>query len=1325
MAWAEIIVDPSFKEQPDEVKQKVATNYFNKNMASDPSFKQQPQEVQDRVLSNFLNTVPVEKAPAEAPMEAPKKSGVLSTVADVAVGTAETIPAFASGVLGFVAGQGAKLGETGVRAIGGQPLREAFVESGRPGAVGPRVTEALTYQPRSQSGAAAVEILAKPFEMAREQGVPSLVGMFSDDPEIVELSQGLFDTVLAISPLAKGAKGAVARIRSPREMKVLEAIEKKVAIEKPLTETEKQFVANRILNESLGELKSKREEQARVELIEKAEGIEAQGEVLKDYPWLKPERPLSSTKKLEQEMQRRKIENVEPIESDTIYRGQPSKFGEVQKVDQSNIVDNILTGKGVFTTTDANIARTYGENVFEFKKPQSGVLDLTKPKSSDLRKLGLPEDTIKIIEDSIKQKDIRGIDEIVIENIADKFLPKDVSWGEVKDGFLMDRGITPDIIRNKIVDELTSKGFNWVKHRGGLRTGGKPHNVYIALKDEALTAPERPVVAEIPGEKGVIPGEEAVVSGALPKNILNSEAGLLDLEQLAGEKSGRSKVATELVRRRGADIKVMKLDSAKFIRDLKFSGKKVTGIEKIFAPEGQRRVFSKAEREAITLLAQKIRNPDVLKKIGRERVADIIKNPTPEILSAVKKVRIYLDKGYEFMNKNTEGAGMPYWDNYVTQIWDIPKNKMQGAMNSFRVNNPFAKKRRIPSIEEGINLGFKPKTLDITEILEIYDNYRIETHFNKRIVDSLSEMKFPNETTGKMESLVKRADKAPEDWVLIDHPALNRAKMVGELKGDKEGLILMKTPLKVHPEIAKELKVIFDKPFSGRAITALTIANAFMKKGQLSLSLFHGSALMESAASSGFLLKSVGQLYPLKAYRALRYGDYEIFRNMEVAKDAIRRGDVEFGALSDVQKGIIDNALLAMELETQNIPGLKHATKGIRKANKLWDAGLWDYIHNTFKLYAYEGQVLSELKRIDRAVEKGKRKPPTQEEINQVKRDTGTFVNDSFGGQNWDLHSTLGNPKVRQLAQLTFLSPDWTLSTLRQAGAVPQGLIRALATGNKTQLRRATFFWARSALYFNIIAQSINFYNTEKEYGKGRFTWDNTPGKELDIFIGHNPDGTERYLRTGKQFREVLEYGIDPIQKIGSKMSPVAREGIRQLTKHDPGSGFPTKFAETDMWSPEGLKERGISLIKSPIPFSLRSYVSDRPANFMFTWPTSKGLSNFKTRKLFKEAIKRNEPELVERIYISALENGLDAQALYKGVFADIKTDITYDNKKVAKKILIEYNKLEVGRERKDLLELYSKRKILTPEVRKELGKLMSIRGNAAQQLKLIRGDKK
>jgi len=173
-------------------------------------------------------------------------------------------------------------------------------------------------------------------------------------------------------------------------------------------------------------------------------------------------------------------------EEDVLYRGQPKDNKELQTVDKSNVVDNILIGKGIFTTDDKNIAKTYGENVFEFSKPKDGIFDLSNATEKDLSKIGIDKETISVYKETIKNGDIKNAEKIIIESLAEKFIPDEYTWEQVKTGDTIDARITPDIVRNKIVNLLLDKGYNFIKHKGGIRVGDKEHNVYVALKDEAL-----------------------------------------------------------------------------------------------------------------------------------------------------------------------------------------------------------------------------------------------------------------------------------------------------------------------------------------------------------------------------------------------------------------------------------------------------------------------------------------------------------------------------------------------------------------------------------------------------------------------------------------------------------------------------------------------------------------------------------------------------------------------------------------------------------------------------------------------------------------------
>lgn len=807
-------------------------------------------------------------------------------------------------------------------------------------------------------------------------------------------------------------------------------------------------------------------------------------------------------------------------------------------------------------------------------------------------------------------------------------------------------------------------------------------------------------------------GTEKVVGGVTAKQVEKTMAGAFKTAQkglgvkptvkvaVAKELAKPGAKVMDLIKRRRTDIDIGILESEYFVKDI------------------ERKIVSKQELEAVPFIMQGIKDPNVLKKIGREDLISIIQKPSKELLKVTDEVKQYYAESYDFL-KQAWGEDIGFVENYVTQIWDIPKGKKAAALNYFAKKNPFLKKRTIPTLEEGIKLGLKPKTTNIAELLRIYDQYKIKTVHNFKFAEDLKGL-----ADDEGVKLIMRSDKAPVNWVTIDHPALNRAMATGT-----KPLLLSKVPVKVNPEIAKEVKIIFDEPINNKWISAYETTNAFLKKSMLSVSLFHHQALTESAFSAGIGGKAIQLWNPVKTVKALRSKNYEVFKQMDLTKDAIKH-NVTFGALEDIQRGRVVDALKSVEDVTKKIPALGKVAKGARKANELWDAALWDYYHNSLKLYAYESNVAKSLKSAEKAAQKKFGRSLLPKETEEIKNTTGLFINDSFGGQNWELDKTLGNPKVRQMMQWFWLAPDWTISVLKQAAAPAKGaLMMATAKGDipkalagKALTKRGSLFWAKAATYYNLIAQNVNYHTTKKEYGEGRFTWENAPGNKLNIFIGRNDDGTERYLRMGKQFREVMEWGIDPLKKVGAKLSPLLREGIRQFSAHDPGSGYPTEWAKKDsVW--ETIPERLKSVAEMPIPFSLRPYVESRPGVFMFTFPTRKGMTKHGAIKLFKEALKKGDRDDVKRIYVHALENNLNAFQLLKSANAFTKADITYDDKKIARDILNELNQM-TPEARRDAYTLYKYRKTITPNVEKQMNRLIENRAEIEKQKGLLKKTK-
>jgi len=475
---------------------------------------------------------------------------------------------------------------------------------------------------------------------------------------------------------------------------------------------------------------------------------------------------------------------------------------------------------------------------------------------------------------------------------------------------------------------------------------------------------------------------------------------------------------------------------------------------------------------------------------------------------------------------------------------------------------------------------------------------------------------------------------------------------------------MVKLPVKVHPDLEAPLKVIFESRMTHPAIQAYETMNGILKKTELSLSLFHHVALGETGIGTMGLPKTLGIYFnPVKIFKAMWRGEYDIYKKEPIARDAIEHG-LQVGATSDIPVNMIQTKLNDMARKTRNVLVINKATAFLRTFNEQWDKALWNYLHDTLKLQGYE----SLCAKMD----------PTKD-IKAQKEEIAQFVNDTFGGQNWDV--LMVSPKSLQLMSWFLLSPDWTLSTLRQALA-PTGIgtIHKEA-GSALRKKMGAHFWIKAGLYFGLGINMLNYMNRkrdEKEHpeyyeGEERGFFDRTMagnaiGHKTHLFAGRYDDGTERYVRWGKQFRELPEMffddtGFSPIsatiKKIGGKMAPALQLASSILT----GSSL-SGFRNDDINGKEGWdKVYGIAktILKSPFPFSSRT-MFDENKEFHATdlaMPSSKGMTRYRSMELFKVAVAKGDERMLKEVYQDTLRNNLPAYTLFNASLAQLKAEST------------------------------------------------------------------
>lgn len=877
-----------------------------------------------------------------------------------------------------------------------------------------------------------------------------------------------------------------------------------------------------------------------------------------------------------------------------------------------------------------------------------------------------------------------------------------------------------------------------------------------ALKDKARTvAPQRTEFKEI-SKKELIKAKKTELAELSVEDAVNG--------------------ITEFIRNRRYELNLANYDTNLF----------VNGLEQ---------TLTKAQREVIPFLIEKTAIPKELKR------PDLEKLDVTGLTETVQKIEKHFSEGWKKIQEHSSEMSVKEIENYVTHIWDIPHGRTNEISSWFITNNRFLKKRFISTLEEGIRLGYKPKVLDIAEIIRIHDNVTNKVIANNKFIAKLQKL-----------DLIQRADKAPDDWVYYDHPALRKTlfipgklvkgeKISKELKGILEdmGVALARTipkgsraqgfyvsgtspqiglqeavrthviaheighhldktlklgpefvkshenelleinrkriedfkgegyaetpqeqiaeffallftkpekafmvapgatadalcrmrenhaierlidfnfekqakdiiskqvdrllylPVKVHPDLQKPLEVVFGQRFNHPVVNALESINGILKKTQLSFSLFHYGALVETGIAKMGAWKTLKVVFNLPAmHNILLKNKYPIFEKMAMARKAVRAG-VQFGASADIPVNRIQDMLNEWARKTKNIPLAAQATKVLAKSNSAWDKLLWDYLHDSLKLYAFESATSKTMSMT-------------------AQRETAQLINDVFGGQNWDVLSV--SPKTLQLMKLALLSPDWTYSTVRQALAVT-GIGKLDKSTIALRRKAGAHFWIRAMLYFGVGMNVLNaYFRTQDEKDNpdlyegdrtilDRTMYGNTIGQKTYLFTGRNEDNSERYIRWGKQFRELPELFIDGIyvspisatlKKLGGKVAPTAQILSKTFTGVSPSGYTDREIADARGWE----RVMGIAkmIIKSPFPFSSRSMFIEGMEFFPtdLAMPRSKGMSRGRAINFYKIGLLQKNERILKETYAGCVVNNLPAETLFMAALTTVKAEST------------------------------------------------------------------
>ena len=420
-----------------------------------------------------------------------------------------------------------------------------------------------------------------------------------------------------------------------------------------------------------------------------------------------------------------------------------------------------------------------------------------------------------------------------------------------------------------------------------------------------------------------------------------------------------------------------------------------------------------------------------------------------------------------------------------------------------------------------------------------------------------------------------------------------------------------------------------------------------------------------------------------------------------------------------LQKKLEERGKIGTTAGVATIP-FEIATQMVSMLNKGMDVALWDFIHDGLKLASYR-------MRADRTKERAKKYGWTNEQLSKALDEDGQFVNDMFGGQHWDILGV--SQRTLRIAGRYLLSPDWNVSTTRHfmamtgfgtvwneasfddfknyynhvwAAARGKESLPPEYFGRKQRQISALICYFIGFLFYEAYANAHNAafraMDEEKErkkaeeirktnpnyksmyelaYPDGMMWYDylmrgNSLGQQSKIFLGRYADGTEMYIRHGKQFREIPEYFFNEkgefeipgpfVNRLVGKANPLIRMALDDYNYLSP---YRASHSDKELQRKYGKLVGNESLGKAIgllhknalywAPFLIPSQENKEFKAVDIFLPSSKGFSPWKAQSYFKDFILSGDMEGVVMTYQSCQRNGIDAEAQIKAAIGSVK----------------------------------------------------------------------
>lgn len=690
-----------------------------------------------------------------------------------------------------------------------------------------------------------------------------------------------------------------------------------------------------------------------------------------------------------------------------------------------------------------------------------------------------------------------------------------------------------------------------------------------------------------------------------------------------------------------------------------------------------------------------------------------------DILAAIKD-------WYDYFYHEIEDAGLRndagyVEEGYVNHVWSREKSNPEAwkkyVDNFQRTKSPNMRERLFKTYREGEDVGLVRKYTDIADILAHYSSSNNQAIANKKFLDDLSFIVVEElNGDGEVVSVLPLLNSQKPNIAVSDRYSMYQVPGVGDV-------YVLKDVQRTFANIFGTMRTTDVPEWLTKTGKIYDVASSTAKKIQLSFSAFHMGALTEVA---------MAQMRPDRAMRALaqyiildsaKTGTIPAYAHPEDFKFAASHL-VQLGATQDYSAADVNNVTEKIREMVRELANSEQVAKkgagfaatpvaaALDYINKGMDKVLWNYLHDGLKIACFK--MFAE--QVDKRVEKEGLTPEKREELLD---EAGQYVNDTFGGQWFELLNI--SPALIKWLRRGFLSPDWLLSTQRHFLAnfgfgslySESGFLNYLRY-NRDNIKRAfgtdiprdenRRFRSKNAKqcyllgvcgFFYIMMNAINAFfraqDEEKEkekadeirrdnpdyrsgyelaYPDGMKWYDytmygNTIGQQTHLFLGRYNDGTEWYARWGKQFREFpelfmgrhgVEFPTPLMERMSGKANPIGRYLLYDLPLTVGMYGYKQPRETQEIAEKYGNTVALLAMTaKKFLPFSVPTQEDKEFKMFDLVMPSQKGFTRWKAVDYFKTYIQAGDMDGIQRTYNAAVMNGIDAEDCLKAAISTVK----------------------------------------------------------------------